>query len=149
MVQYHPDTLLLLLKRTDTQRIKSAKYSDKQVERIHQRLLFLHLQIFPSSFSPVPFRSLLFSSSCPLHLHIDVFAPRSDKRLINSRGDQIRSQQDDGSGNHLLWLAHSAKPQEHILRMIAWWNDELCVPHRKSTAETKWELEKLWKPFYC
>lgn len=50
---------------------------------------------------------------------------------------QIRSQQDDGSGNHLLGLVHFSKPQPLIFRMIAWKNDELCLPQHKSTAWTK------------
>lgn len=50
---------------------------------------------------------------------------------------QIRSQQDDESGNHLLGLVHFSKPQPLIFRMIAWKNDELCLPQHKSTACTK------------
>lgn len=74
---------------------------------------------------------------------IDVFAPRSNKRLINSRGDQMRSQQVDGSRNHLLGLAHSAKPQVHIILTIAWWKDELFVPCHGSTARVREE----WRNF--
>lgn len=92
---------------------------------------------FFSSLPPLHSSSLLSSSHPPLPLFlIDVFAPRSNKHLINSRGDQIRSQQDDGSGNHLLGPAGSATPRLGTLRMMARWNDELSVPHRGSTVQS-------------